>query len=92
MIVRILGEGQFTVPEPDLDALNDLDTAVQQAVDAADGQQFSVALAALLDRARAVGQRLPDDVLAPSDLVLPAADCSLDEVRGLLGDDGLIPG
>jgi hypothetical protein len=35
---------------------------------------------------------LPDDEIVPSDLVLPASDASLDEVRELLGDDGLIPG
>jgi ribosomal protein S7 len=92
MIVRILGEGQFTIPESELDALNDLDAALQQAVEAADEQRFTAALAALLDRARAAGQRLPDEVLASSELVLPAADSSLDEVRGLLGDEGLIPG
>jgi hypothetical protein len=39
-----------------------------------------------------VGKPLPDDEIVPSDLVLPSADASLDEVRELLGDEGLIPG
>jgi hypothetical protein len=35
---------------------------------------------------------LPDEEIVPSDLVLPSSDASLDEVRELLGDEGLIPG
>jgi hypothetical protein len=72
MIVRILGEGQRTVADGELDGLNALD--------------------ALLDKVRAVGAPLPDEELVPSDLVLPSSDASLDEVRELLGDEGLIPG
>jgi hypothetical protein len=33
-----------------------------------------------------------DDHLGPSELILPGADATLDEVRKLLHDDGLIPG
>ena len=36
MIVRILGEGQLDVPDAALDTLNELDTALQGAVDAND--------------------------------------------------------
>jgi hypothetical protein len=37
---------------------------------------------------------LPDDTLHDSDLILPPADATLDEVRALLADtdEGLIPG
>jgi hypothetical protein len=34
---------------------------------------------------------VPDDALVDSDLILPPSDASLEEVRGLLGDEGLIP-
>jgi hypothetical protein len=30
--------------------------------------------------------------LKPSEIVLPAADASIDDVRELLGDEGLVPG
>ncbi len=36
--------------------------------------------------------RFPDDSLEPSELILPAPEASLEEVRELLSDDGLIPG
>jgi hypothetical protein len=92
MIVRILGEGQLEVPEAEMDGLNHLDAELQGAVDAGDEDRFRSTLARLLDQVRSAGQPLPDDELKPSELVLPAAEADLDEVRELLGDEGLIPG
>jgi len=92
MIVRILGEGQLEVPDGEMDGLNQLDADLQDAVDAGDEGRFRTTLARLLDRVRSAGERLPDDDLKPSELVLPAAEADLAEVRELLGDEGLIPG
>ncbi len=92
MIVRILGEGQWDVPDEQLDALNRLDDAVEQAVDGGDEGAFAQSLTALLDAVRHHGDRLEDDALQDSDLILPPADASIAEVRELLADDGLIPG
>lgn len=92
MIVRILGEGQFDVAEDTLAGLNDLDDKLVTALDDDDATAYSEALAALLDGIRAGGQRLPDDYLGPSELVLPGAEASLDDVRALLSEEGLIPG
>jgi len=92
VIVRILGEGQVEVPDGELDSLNDLDDALQRAVDGGDEEGFTQSLAALLSRVRDLGRPLPDDEIVASDLVLPSADASLAEVRELLGNDGLIPG
>jgi hypothetical protein len=92
VIVRILGEGQVDVPDGELDSLNDLDDALQRAVDGGDEEGFIQSLAALLSRVRDIGRPLPDEEIVASDLVLPSADASLAEVRELLGDEGLIPG
>ena len=92
MIVRILGEGQLDVPDGELQSLNALDDDLQSAVEAADEAKFTASLSALLSRVREVGRPLPDDQIVPSELVLPAGDASLAEVRELLSDDGLIPG
>ena len=92
MIVRILAEGQWEVGEDRLDGLNRLDDALETAVEAGDRETFSQSLDALLAAVRAEGTPVPDDSLVASDLVLPPADATLDEVRELLGDDGLIPG
>jgi len=92
MIIRILGEGQFEVAEHTVEALNTIDTQLQAAVEADDEAGFRGALANLHALVREVGERLPDDYLGPSELVLPATDSTLEEVRALLGDEGLIPG
>ena len=92
MIVRILGEGQLEVADDQLEPLNQLDAAVESAVESGDTDAFATALAALLDGVRRAGQPLPEDSLEDSDLILPPADATLDEVRELLSDDGLIPG
>jgi len=92
MIVRILTEGQWNVPEEQLTFLNELDEQVEAAVESSDEVTFSSTLAALLHAVRQAGSRLPDDSLEDSDLILPPADASLEEVRALLSDDGLIPG
>ena len=92
MIVRILGEGQWEIAEEHLEELNRLDAEVESAVESGDEPTFSNTLAALLNAVRSGGAPLPDDTLHDSDLILPPADASLDEVRHLLDDDGLIPG
>ncbi len=53
MIVRILGEGQFDVPDDAIAGLNKLDAAVESSVEAGDVEAFSTALAALLAGVRA---------------------------------------
>lgn len=92
MIIRILGEGQFDVAEHTVEALNGIDTQLQAAVDSDDEAGFHEALRSLVALVREVGERVPDDYLGPSELVLPNADATIEEVRALLGDEGLIPG
>ena len=92
MIVRILGEGQWNVSDDELPALNELDSAVEAAVEQGDRETFSQALDALLNAVREAGTPLPDESLEDSDLILPPADATLEEVRELLSDEGLIPG
>ncbi len=92
MIVRISGEGQFSVDDAATADLNRLDSELEAAVDRNDEAAFTAALHGLLDEVRAQGSPLPADTLEPSDLILPPEDASMDEVREMLTDEGLIPG
>ncbi|GIH81167.1 PspA-associated protein PspAA [Planobispora longispora] len=92
MIVRIMGEGQIEIAPGDLAVLNDLDGQLEAAIEAGDEETFRTRLHALLDQVRHVGKALPDESLEPSELILPPADASMEEVREMLGDEGLIPG
>ncbi|MQY02512.1 PspA-associated protein PspAA [Actinomadura macrotermitis] len=91
MIVRIMGEGQLDVAADDLAALNALDAELEEAIGAGDEAAFRTALHALLDNVRKVGRPVPEDSLKPSELILPPADADIGEVKGMLGEEGLIP-
>jgi hypothetical protein len=89
MIVRIMGEGQFELPDGAMDRLNELDDALEAALDEPLG--FTPALRALLESVRESGRKVADDELVESEVILPAEESTVDEVRAMLTDEGLIP-
>ena len=93
MIVRILGEGQWEIDESSAAELNSLDNEVESAVNDDDEERFERALHSLLEQVRSSGTRVPDGELEDSDLILPAADATIADVRELLSgsDEGLVP-
>jgi hypothetical protein len=92
MIVRILGEGQLSLDDDAAKELNELDATLEAAVNSGDEAAFRPALAQLLSRTRALGTPVPADSLEASDVILPYSEASMDDVRALLTEDGLIPG
>ena len=92
MIVRISGEGQFSIDDAATAELNRLDSELEAAVNRNDEAAFTTAIHGLLNQVRAQGSPLPSDTLEPSDLILPPEDASMDEVREMLTEEGLIPG
>jgi hypothetical protein len=86
-----MGEGQLDVASDDLPSLNKLDGELETAIETGDEAAFRSALHALLDNVRQVGKPLAEDSLEPSELILPPADSAMEEVRAMLGDEGLIP-
>ncbi len=91
MLIRILGEGQYVVPDAELDEINRLDSALEAALNTAE-DDVRPALDALLEKVRSVGVRPPEDSLEESGVILPFADSSEEDIRAMLNDDGLIPG
>ncbi|MFF3762508.1 hypothetical protein ACFYYR_00195 [Streptomyces sp. NPDC001922] len=92
MIVRIMGEGQVELADSHFAELNKLDDELLAEMESGDEDGFRRTLGALLDEVRRLGEPLPDDSLEPSELILPSPDATLEEVRDMLRDDGLIPG
>jgi hypothetical protein len=64
---------------------------VVQAVEAGDETRFSTLFQEMLELVRSDGERLADDVLEESDVILPPADTSFAEAADDFSGDGLIP-
>lgn len=96
MIIRVLNLGQFRFDESHMDDLNACDDAVEAAMAAGDQERLTEALRTLIDEIQNLGERLPLDSLAESDLIVPGADATVAEVEALLNGaesaEGLIPG
>ena len=91
MIVRIFSDGQYRVPEDAMARLHELDARPSRRSTPDDEAGFHANFAALIEHIHASGERLDDDELEPSDLMLPPADISLEEAREEFTGEGLIP-
>lgn len=93
MIIRIMGEGQWRLDQ--LDALQQADNQVEQAIADNDQARLAGALQALGDKVRELGQPLADDEFVDSDIIVPDPSATLEDVARLLDDtgstEGLIP-
>jgi hypothetical protein len=86
MIVRILEDGQYDLPEAAAEELHRLDLELDRSIREGDEVGFTATLAAVVDEVHAAARKLGSEAIVPSDLTIPAAGSSLDEVRRLLAD------
>ena len=91
MIVRLMGEGQYRIGDELLSTLNEIDDRAQSAADVDDEPQLDALLEDMWKLVLANGERLADDHLGTSDVVIPPSDLTLEETKRLFSDEGLIP-
>ncbi len=91
MIVRIATDAQYRLPDEDAARLNELDNQVVAAVEGGDEETFARLFADMLDLVRRDGERLDDEELVESDVILPPADTSFAEAAHDFTGEGLIP-
>ena len=91
MIVRLMGEGKYRVDDSILERLNELDDRATAAMETDDEVELDRRLDEMFELVRREGERLPDDDLSPSDVVIPPSDTTLDEARQLMAEAGYIP-
>ena len=91
MIVRLMGEGQYRVVDAVRERLNELDDQAMAALEASDETELDQKLEEMFALVRAEGERLADDDLSASDVIVPPADLTLEETRQLVSHEGLIP-
>jgi hypothetical protein len=91
VIARLMGEGQYRIDEDLRAQLNELDERAAAAVDAQDEGALDDVLDEMWQLVQERGERLPDDDLSTSDLIIPPSDLTLDETRQLFTEEGLVP-
>jgi hypothetical protein len=91
VIVRIATDAQYRLPDEDAARLNELDNQVVAAVEGGDEATFARLFADMLDLVRRDGERLDDEELVESDVILPPADTSFAEAADGFTGEGLIP-
>ena len=91
MIVRIASEGQFKMPDDQVERLNELDNAAVAAVERGNEQEFQDLWGKMLELVRSSGQPVDDDELVGSDVILPPADTTFAEAAAEFTGEGLIP-
>jgi hypothetical protein len=87
MIVRILGGGQFEVPDSEMGALEELDAKLAAAIEGNDEEAFAAMLSTLAEKVRSTGTALDPVTIVSSDLTVPHEGASLEEVRHLLASE-----
>ena len=92
MIVRIATEGQYELTESDAETLNELDNRAVAVCDTGDEEQFKQAFNELIEFVREHGHPVAEDVLEPSDVIVPPPDVSFEEAKAEFSGEGLIPG
>ena len=92
-IVRIMGQGQFTVDNSTLKRLNEIDDSIVQLVskERSDDVEFKKQLTELTDIVEAKGKPLDPKEIIQSDIILPSPDLSVDEAKRLFSGEGVIP-
>lgn len=91
MIARLMGEGQYRVEDELRGQLNELDDRAVAAMEADDEPALDGVLDEMWELVRSRGERLPDDDLSASEVVIPPSDLTLEETKQLFSDDGLVP-
>ena len=92
-IVRIMGEGQFTVNSRTLKELSKIDNSIVQLVsrDRSDDSEFKQRLRQLTAIVEKKGRPLDPKEIIQSDIILPSVDLSIDEAKKLFKGEGVIP-
>ena len=92
-IVRIMGQGQFTVDNSTLKRLNEIDDSIVQLVskERSDDIEFRKHLTELTHIVETKGKPLDPKEIIQSDIILPSTDLSIDEAKRLFRGEGVIP-
>ncbi len=81
MIVRIMADNQYRLTDEQMAEVDRLDNDLEAALNANDNAAFQATLQQLTAYVQQSGEVVPDEEVVASDVIVPAADMSLDEAR-----------
>ncbi len=90
MIIRIMGEGQYRVPDSLIDELNRIDNRIVEHVSAGAEREFRQDLDRLIETIKQKGTALPAEEIVESQVIVPPSDMSLEEAKKVFNGPGLI--
>ena len=91
MIVRLMGEGQYELDKKHVDEINKIDNEVVKIVNKGNEKEFRSEFKKLADYVKKNGKKLSDDVLKPSEIIIPPQDLTIEEAKEIFAGDGLFP-
>ncbi|HVS42388.1 MAG TPA: hypothetical protein VMU20_08965, partial [Candidatus Dormibacteraeota bacterium] len=86
IVVRIAGDDQYRLPASARSVLEGLDEDLARAIDKDNAEDFARLTRRLVTLVNDMGERLPRDDVRASDLIVPAADMTLDDAKKLLAE------
>ena len=91
MIVRLMGEGQYELDIKYMDEVNKIDNNIVKIVQKEDEKAFKNEFKKLSDYVRKNGKKISDNIIKPSEIIIPPFDLTLDEAKMIFAGDGLFP-
>lgn len=89
MIIRIMGEGQYRVPEALYDELNQIDNRIVQLVEEGKAVEFRNELTKLIFKIKEKGEPIEVEEILKSDIIVPPEDLSLEEAKSVFKGCGI---
>lgn len=84
MIVRILGDNQYRFPDELAEQLDKMDDPLTEAMQTGDEALFSTTLEKVIAFVRENSEVVPIEEVVSSDVIVPAADMTLEDARKYL--------
>jgi len=93
-IIRVLGQGQFSVDSETLRKLNSIDNSIVRKFETENltDQEFKLKMEQLEEIVTKKGKLLDPKVIVSSDIILPGNDLTIEEANKFFHGEGIIPG
>jgi hypothetical protein len=93
-IIRVLGQGQFSVDSETLRKLNSIDNSIVRKFETENltDQEFKLKMEQLEEIVTKKGKLLDPKVIIGSDIILPGSDLTIEEASKFFHGEGIIPG